>query len=72
MENTFSISLKKYLASEQDTSKMLEGINSLDRQLKDLHNNKYYVTSINSYDVVFSVNNNKEYSKPLLQSFLIL
>lgn len=61
MENTFSISLKKYLASEQDTSKMLEGINSLDRQLKYLHNNNYYVTSINSYDVVFSVNNNKEY-----------
>ncbi|MGN1000607.1 MAG: hypothetical protein ACI4OG_01565 [Bacilli bacterium] len=61
MENTVSISLKNYLASEQDNSKMLEGINSLDRQLKYLHDNNYYVTSINSSDVVFSVSDDKEY-----------
>lgn len=48
---------QQFLQQEHDSSKILEVVYSLDRQLKYLHSKNYYVTDINFKNVVMNDNN---------------
>lgn len=69
MESARTISINRYLIYENDKSRLLEMIYILDKELKHIHMQGYYVAGLNSGTIIYNENGSFAFTNIMKNSF---